>query len=152
MASTGENCAVNIGSLVSARRFRCERPAGLNAAGDPTRLLRLSEVTSLCVPPAFVHRITKYDPADPDEHGSYRGAEEAVSDHEPVEAGYLEPISALAEAAGIDRLEIRELSVAGSSTSVLSRRSRGTVSAGSSRLTSPATMRGRRSPWRWPWS
>lgn len=113
MASTGENCAVNIGSLVSARRFRCERPAGLNAAGDPTRLLRLSEVTSLCVPPAFVHRITKYDPADPDEHGSYRGAEEAVSDHEPVEAGYLEAISAFAEAAGIDRLEIREPSVAG---------------------------------------
>ncbi|MER5587576.1 RNA-binding protein [Streptomyces asoensis] len=65
------------------------------------------------VPPAFVHRITKYDPADRDEHGSYRGAEEAVSDRGPVEAAYLEAISAFAEAAGIDRLEIREPFVAG---------------------------------------
>ncbi|MCX4564780.1 RNA-binding protein [Streptomyces albogriseolus] len=65
------------------------------------------------MPPAFVHRITKYDPADRDEHGSYQGPEEAVSDHGPVEAAYLEAISAFAEAAGIDRLEIREPSVAG---------------------------------------
>jgi hypothetical protein len=65
------------------------------------------------VPPAFVHRITKYDPADRDEHGTYQGAEEAVSDHGPVEAAYLEAISAFAEAAGIDRLEIREPSVTG---------------------------------------
>ncbi|MES9592287.1 MULTISPECIES: hypothetical protein [unclassified Streptomyces] len=65
------------------------------------------------MPPAFVHRITKYDPADRDEHGSYRGAEEAVSDHGPVEAAYLEAISAFAEAADIDRLEIREPSVTG---------------------------------------
>ncbi|MFF6983710.1 hypothetical protein ACFZAV_40015 [Streptomyces sp. NPDC008343] len=65
------------------------------------------------MPPAFVHRITKYDPADRDEHGSYRGAEEAVSDHGPVEAAYLEAVSAFAEAAGIDRLEIREPSVTG---------------------------------------
>ncbi|GAA2377439.1 RNA-binding protein [Streptomyces carpaticus] len=65
------------------------------------------------MPPAFVHRITKYDPADRDEHGSYRGAEEAVSDHGPVEAAYLEAISAFAEAVGIDRLEVREPSVAG---------------------------------------
>ncbi|GAA2286055.1 hypothetical protein GCM10010415_65470 [Streptomyces atrovirens] len=65
------------------------------------------------MPSAFVHRITKYDPADRDEHGSYQGAEEAVSDHGPVEAAYLEAISAFAEAAGIDRLEIREPSVTG---------------------------------------
>ncbi|MFI2209190.1 RNA-binding protein [Streptomyces sp. NPDC020141] len=65
------------------------------------------------MPPAYVHRITKYDPADRDEHGSYRGAEEAVGDHGPVEAAYLEAISAFAEAAGIDRLEIREPSVTG---------------------------------------
>ncbi|MCL6737036.1 hypothetical protein [Streptomyces neyagawaensis] len=65
------------------------------------------------MPPAFVHRITKYDPADRDEHGSYRGAEATVSDHGLVEAAYLEAISAFAEAAGIDRLEIREPSVAG---------------------------------------
>ncbi|MFJ3422059.1 RNA-binding protein [Streptomyces sp. NPDC086082] len=65
------------------------------------------------MPPSFVHRITKYDPADRDEHGSYRGAEEAVSDRGPVEAAYLESISAFAEAAGIDRLEIREPFVTG---------------------------------------
>ncbi|MFC5155229.1 hypothetical protein [Streptomyces amakusaensis] len=41
------------------------------------------------MPPSFVHRITKYDPADRDEHGHYTGAEEAVSDHGPVEAAYL---------------------------------------------------------------
>ncbi|MFI7320229.1 RNA-binding protein [Streptomyces venezuelae] len=64
------------------------------------------------MPPAFVHRITKYDPADRDEHGSYRGAEDTVSDHGPVEAAYLEAISAFAQATGIDRLEIREPSVA----------------------------------------
>ncbi len=63
------------------------------------------------MPPAFVHRITKYDPADRDEHGSYRGAEEAISDHGPVEAAYLEVISAFAEAAGIDRLDVRGLDV-----------------------------------------
>ncbi|MFB7429066.1 RNA-binding protein [Streptomyces hydrogenans] len=65
------------------------------------------------MPPAFVHRITKYDPADRDEHGTYQGAEEAVSDHGPVEAAYLEAISAFAEDTGIDRLEIREPSVTG---------------------------------------
>lgn len=66
------------------------------------------------MPPAFVHRITKYDPADRDEHGSYQGAEEAVSDHGPVEAAYLEAVSAFAEATSVDRLEIREPSVTGS--------------------------------------
>ncbi|MFE5666070.1 RNA-binding protein [Streptomyces niveus] len=65
------------------------------------------------MPPAFVHRITKYDPADRDDHGGYQGAEEAVSDQGPVEAAYLEAVSAFAEAAGVDRLEIREPSVSG---------------------------------------
>ncbi|MFJ8142708.1 S1 RNA-binding domain-containing protein [Streptomyces sp. NPDC096013] len=58
--------------------------------------------------PPFVHRITKYDPADRDECGHYTGAEDAVSDHGPVEEAYLEAVAAFAEAAGIDRLEIRE--------------------------------------------
>ncbi|GAA3905824.1 hypothetical protein [Streptomyces lannensis] len=102
------------------------------------------------MPPAFVHRITKYDPADPDEHGSYRGAEEAVSDHGPVDAAYLEAISAFTEAAGIDRLEIREPSVAGLVHLGAQPAVEGHVSAGSSRLTSPVTTTGRRSPWRWP--
>ncbi|MFC8538120.1 RNA-binding protein [Streptomyces sp. NPDC057249] len=65
------------------------------------------------MPPAFVHRITKYNPADRDEHGNYQGAEEAISDQGPVEAAYLQAISAFAEVAGIDRLEIREPSVTG---------------------------------------
>ncbi|MEU6278071.1 RNA-binding protein [Streptomyces populi] len=65
------------------------------------------------MPPAFVHRITKYDPADRDEHGSYRGAEDTVSDHGPVEAAYLAAVSAFAKAAGVDRLEVREPSVTG---------------------------------------
>ncbi|MFB7312556.1 RNA-binding protein [Streptomyces sp. NPDC056192] len=65
------------------------------------------------MPPSFVHRITKYDPADRDEHGHYAGAEEAVSDHGLVEAAYLAAIAAFAEASGIDRLEIREPAVTG---------------------------------------
>ncbi|MGW6979232.1 RNA-binding protein [Streptomyces sp. NPDC054932] len=65
------------------------------------------------MPPAFVHRITKYDPADRDEHGYYNGAEDSVSDRGPVEAAYLAAIAAFAEASGIDRLEIREPAVTG---------------------------------------
>ncbi|MFD3695215.1 RNA-binding protein [Streptomyces sp. NPDC058646] len=65
------------------------------------------------MPPSFVHRITKYDPADRDERGHYTGAEDTDSDHGPVEAAYLAAIAAFAEASGIDRLEIREPSVTG---------------------------------------
>ncbi|MGW1271817.1 RNA-binding protein [Streptomyces sp. NPDC002491] len=65
------------------------------------------------MPPAFVHQITKYAPADRDEHGRYTGAEDAVSDHGPVEAAYLAAIAAFAEASGIDRLEIREPAITG---------------------------------------
>ncbi|MFI8401265.1 S1 RNA-binding domain-containing protein [Streptomyces sp. NPDC085463] len=63
--------------------------------------------------PSFTYRITKYDPADRDEHGSYVGAEDAVSDHGPVEAAYLAAVTAFAEATGIDRLDVREPQVAG---------------------------------------
>ncbi|MFE7656753.1 RNA-binding protein [Streptomyces bottropensis] len=63
--------------------------------------------------PPFVYRITKYDPADRDEHGGYTGTEDTVSDHGAVEAAYLDAIAAFAEASGIDRLEIREPAVAG---------------------------------------
>ncbi|MFG1664104.1 RNA-binding protein [Streptomyces sp. Y7] len=65
------------------------------------------------MPPAFVHRITKYDPADRDEGGHYTGAEDTVSDHGPVEEAYLAAIAAFADAMGIDRLEIREPGVTG---------------------------------------
>ncbi|MET8326553.1 S1 RNA-binding domain-containing protein [Streptomyces sp. NPDC005181] len=63
--------------------------------------------------PPFVYRITKYDPADRDGHGSYIGAEDTISDHGPVEAAYLQAIAAFAEDTGIDRLAIREPGVAG---------------------------------------
>ncbi|WP_405453275.1 RNA-binding protein [Streptomyces erythrochromogenes] len=65
------------------------------------------------MPPAFVHRITKYDPADRDERGHYTGTEDTDSDHGPVEAAYLAAIAAFAEASGIERLEIREPLVTG---------------------------------------
>ncbi|MEU8717459.1 hypothetical protein [Streptomyces sp. NPDC048663] len=63
--------------------------------------------------PSFAHRITKYNPADRDEHGHYIGAEDTESDHGPVEAAYLEAIAAFAQESGIDLLEIREPQVAG---------------------------------------
>ncbi|WP_017586512.1 hypothetical protein [Nocardiopsis ganjiahuensis] len=59
-------------------------------------------------PLPHVHRITKYDPAHRDARGRYTGPEDTVSDHGPVEAAYLSSIAALAEASGIDHLEIRE--------------------------------------------
>ncbi|MDA8371426.1 MAG: RNA-binding protein [Nocardiopsaceae bacterium] len=62
---------------------------------------------------AHVHRITKYDPADRDEHGHYIGAEDPVSDHGPVEAAYLQAVAAFAEETGVDHLAIREPQVAG---------------------------------------
>ncbi|MFF1593031.1 RNA-binding protein [Streptomyces sp. NPDC058286] len=65
------------------------------------------------MPPSFAHQITKYDPADRDEHGYYNGAEDTVSDHGPVEAAYLEAIAAFARAAGIHTLAIREPQITG---------------------------------------
>ncbi|MEV7545370.1 hypothetical protein [Streptomyces sp. NPDC089915] len=71
-------------------------------------------MTPASTPPApFVHRITKYDPADRNEHGHYTGTEEAVSDHGPVEAAYLAAVAAFAEESGVDRLAVREPGVAG---------------------------------------
>jgi small subunit ribosomal protein S1 len=61
----------------------------------------------------YVYRITKYDPADRDESGHYIGTEETTSDHGPVEAAYLQAITAFAEDADIDRLVIREPSATG---------------------------------------
>ncbi|MFC8077968.1 S1 RNA-binding domain-containing protein [Streptomyces sp. NPDC057307] len=56
----------------------------------------------------FVYRVTKYDPADRDEGGVYAGAEEVISDHGPVEAAYLEAVSAFAEGTGVRTLSVRE--------------------------------------------
>ncbi|MFF9218968.1 hypothetical protein [Streptomyces viridosporus] len=63
--------------------------------------------------PPFVHRITKYDPADRDEHGHYNGVEESTSDHGTVESAYLQAVAAFAAASGVDRLAIREPQITG---------------------------------------
>ncbi|MFJ9457521.1 S1 RNA-binding domain-containing protein [Kitasatospora sp. NPDC101447] len=60
----------------------------------------------------YVYQVTKYDPADRDERGSYTGAEEAVSDHGPVEAAYLAAVAAFAEDTGVRQLAVREPQVA----------------------------------------
>lgn len=63
--------------------------------------------------PQFVHRITKYDPADRDEQGGYIGDEDTSSDHGPVESACLEAVAAFAEEAGVDRLTVREPEITG---------------------------------------
>uniref|UniRef100_A0AAU2JY40 RNA-binding protein n=1 Tax=Streptomyces sp. NBC_00049 TaxID=2903617 RepID=A0AAU2JY40_9ACTN len=65
------------------------------------------------MPPPFVYRITKYDPADRDEHGHYTGAEDVTSDHGPVESAYLQAVAAFAEGCGISHLAIREPQITG---------------------------------------
>ncbi len=55
-----------------------------------------------------VYRITKYDPADRDDRGAYRGSEDVSSDHGPVEAAYLAAVTAFAEDSGVTRLTIRD--------------------------------------------
>ncbi|MGQ4405244.1 S1 RNA-binding domain-containing protein [Streptomyces hayashii] len=61
----------------------------------------------------YVYRVTKYDPADRDQHGHYAGAEPATSDHGPVEAAYLLAVAAFAEDTGVDKLAIREPQLGG---------------------------------------
>jgi small subunit ribosomal protein S1 len=61
----------------------------------------------------YVYRVTKYDPADRNEHGHYVGTEDSISDHGPVEAAYLQAVAAFAQDTGIDRLAIREPQIAG---------------------------------------
>ncbi|GAA0943927.1 RNA-binding protein [Nonomuraea longicatena] len=60
-----------------------------------------------------VHRVTKYDPADRDAHDYYVGSEDVHSDHGPVEAAYLEAVTAFAREAGVTHLTIREPALAG---------------------------------------
>ncbi|MFB9477976.1 S1 RNA-binding domain-containing protein [Streptomyces filamentosus] len=52
--------------------------------------------------------MTKYDPADRDEHGHYTGSEDTVSDHGEVEASYLQAVAAFAEDTGVEHLAVRE--------------------------------------------
>ncbi|MGW3107909.1 RNA-binding protein [Streptomyces sp. NPDC001100] len=56
----------------------------------------------------YVYRVTKYDPADRDEHGHYTGTEDVASDHGEVEAAYFQAVEAFAAEVGIDRLSVRE--------------------------------------------
>ena len=63
--------------------------------------------------PVFTYQITKYDPADRDEHGAYIGGEDVLSDHGKVEAAYLEAITAFAADAGVTTLSVREPGIAG---------------------------------------
>jgi small subunit ribosomal protein S1 len=56
----------------------------------------------------YVYRVTKYDPADRDEHGHYTGSEDTVSDHGEVEASYLQAVAAFAGDSGVDHLAVRE--------------------------------------------
>ncbi|MFJ2937906.1 RNA-binding protein [Streptomyces sp. NPDC087219] len=57
---------------------------------------------------SHVYRVTKYDPADRDDHGHYTGAEDITSDHGEVEAAYLQAVQAFAVDTSVDRLSVRE--------------------------------------------
>ncbi|WP_282700555.1 RNA-binding protein [Streptomyces sp. CC219B] len=72
--------------------------------GPVSRVLVLEDGAVL----PYVYRVTKYDPADRDEHGRYTGTEDTVSDHGEVEAAYLTAVAAFAADAGVDRLAVRE--------------------------------------------
>ncbi|WP_329494106.1 RNA-binding protein [Kitasatospora herbaricolor] len=52
--------------------------------------------------------MTKYDPADRDEHDRYTGTQDSDCDHGPVEAAYLAALAAFAEEAGITELTVRD--------------------------------------------
>jgi len=56
----------------------------------------------------YVHRVTKFDPADRDELGRYTGPEDIVGDCAEVEAAYLRAVEAFAAEAGVDLLSVRE--------------------------------------------
>ncbi|MFB7608703.1 RNA-binding protein [Streptomyces gardneri] len=57
---------------------------------------------------SHVYRVSKYDPANRDDHGHYTGAEDVTSDHGKVEATYLQAVQAFASETGVDRLSVRE--------------------------------------------
>lgn len=63
--------------------------------------------------PPYVDRVTKYNPADRNEHGHYIGPEDTLSDHGPVEAAYLATVAAFAEDSGVQHLTIREPAISG---------------------------------------
>lgn len=54
------------------------------------------------------YRVTRYDPADRDEHGRYVGVESLRGDRCPVEAAYLASVAAFAQESGVTYLAVRE--------------------------------------------
>jgi small subunit ribosomal protein S1 len=56
----------------------------------------------------YVYRVTKYDPADRDEHGHYTGTENTASDHGEFEAAYLQAVAEFAGDCAIYHLVVRE--------------------------------------------
>lgn len=56
----------------------------------------------------YVYRVSKYDPADRDDHGHYTGTEDSISDHGEIEAAYLQAVKAFAADTSIDHLSVRE--------------------------------------------
>lgn len=61
----------------------------------------------------YVYQVTKYNPADRDQHGHYAGIEPATSDHGPVEAAYLQAVAAFAKDIGVEQLAVREPQLGG---------------------------------------
>lgn len=66
------------------------------------------------MPLPYVYRVTKYDPADRNEHGHYVGTQDIDSDHGTVEAAYLAAVAAFAEDAGVTGLTVRDPELFGS--------------------------------------
>lgn len=64
------------------------------------------------MPWRHAYQLTKYDPADRDEDGRYVGPHDERSDRGPLEAAYLDVVSAFAAEVGISELDIREPQVA----------------------------------------
>lgn len=62
---------------------------------------------------SYVYRIAKYNPADRDDQGAYRGTEDVSSDHGPAEAAYLAAVTAFAEDTGVTLLTVRDPAVSG---------------------------------------
>lgn len=54
------------------------------------------------------YQVSKYNPAERDEHGRYVGMESPRSDHGPVQAAYLASVAAFAQESGVTSLAVRE--------------------------------------------
>jgi small subunit ribosomal protein S1 len=98
--------AVSPATAEELRREGDGRPAGRPRGQD--LLDPRSRGDGAMPTPPYVFRVTKYDPADRDERGSYQGPEDVVSDRGEVEAAYLRAVAAFAADTGVGRLVVRE--------------------------------------------